>query len=318
MRPGVALLLLLAAGCGDHTKAGPRLDESNDEIFSFAPGAKPEELEPAIAAGLATPGKGPDLVRFVVIRAGDRHGAAFRREAFAVTVGAGVRLPAGALLIRRTWATSGQVDGRNEPVERYGVAVAVEPAAPRPYAAPVVAAVKTFCKALTSRVAIHPDCVVAMQEVPYARAHPADPDERALAAAAREVVAVPPVDGSLKIHTAKGTVRVTYEHRTTTTAIAVGMMLRHRFDGENRGMLFEYPFRSDRWYWMMNCRIPIDLAFLKEGKIEQLETMQPGAGKPLDEIRRYPSQTPVRYALELPAGWFSGHGVALGDRVEIE
>jgi hypothetical protein len=200
MRPGVALLLLLAA-CGNHTKAGPGLDEASEDFFSFPPGATAAQLLPAIDAGLATQGKGPDLVRFVVIRAGDRHGATYRREGFAVTVGAGVRLAAGALLIRKIWSTSGRVDGKNEWVERYGVSVAVEPAAPRPYPAPVVAAVRAFCTALTRRVAVHPDCVVAMQEIPYTNAHAADPDERALAAAAREVVPVPPIDGALTIHT---------------------------------------------------------------------------------------------------------------------
>lgn len=311
-------LLLLLVSCGNHAKSAPGLEEESDEFFSFPPGATAAQLRRAIDAGLATPGKGPDFVRFVVLRAGDRHGALYRREGFAVTVGAGVRLPAGALLIRKSWGTSGRVDGRNEPVERYGVAVAVEPAAPRPFPAPVVAAVRAFLEALTSRVALHPDCVVAMQEVPFTNDHAADPDERALAAAVREVVPVPPADGALKIHTVQGPVRVTYEHRTTTTAIAVGMMLRRRFDGQNRGMLFEYPFRADRWYWMMNCRIPIDLAYLKDGKVEQLEAMPAGAGKDPDELRRYPSRTPVKYALEMPAGWFSRHGVALGDRVEFE
>ncbi|MHC4729393.1 MAG: DUF192 domain-containing protein [Planctomycetota bacterium] len=311
-------LLLLVAACGNHRKAGPGLDKSSAEFMTFPPGATPEELWPAIDAGLATQGKGPDSVRFVVIRAGDRHGATYRREAFAVTVGGGVRLPAGALMIRRNWGTSGQVDGRNEPVERYGVAVAVEPATPRPYPAAVVAAVKALCTALTRRVAVHPDCVVAMQEVPYTNAHTADPDERALAAAAREDLPLPPTDGALTIRTAGGPVRVTYEHRTTSTAIAVGMMLRRGFDGENRGMLFEYAHRSERWYWMMNCLVPIDLAFLKEGKIEQLETMAAGGGKARDDMRRYPSRTPVKYALEMPAGWFGKHGVTLGDKVEFE
>jgi uncharacterized membrane protein (UPF0127 family) len=313
-----AALLLLLTACGNQQKAGPALEESSADFFAYPPGATAADLLPAIDAGLTTPGKGPDFVRFVVIRAGDRHGAAYRREAFHVTVGGGVRLPAGALLIRRSWATSGQVDGRNEPVELLGISVAVEPATPRPYGAAVTAAVKSLCAALVRRVAIHPDCIVAMQEVPYANAHAADPDERALAAAARETVAPPPTDGTLTVHAAKGPIRVNYERRGTSSAIRVGMMLRRRFDGENRGMLFEYPYVSDRWYWMMNCRIPIDLAYIKEGKIEQLETMEPGAGKATDEIRRYPSRTPVKYALEMPAGWFEAHGVRLGDRVEFE
>jgi len=313
----MALLLLLAA-CGNPNEAGPRLDESNDDFLAFPPGAKAAELLPAIVAGLNTPGRGPDFVRFVVIRAGDRHGATYRREAFAVTIGGGVRLPAGALMIRRNWGTSGQVDGRNEWVERHGVAVAVEPATPRPYSAAVVAAARAFCTALARGVVIHPDCVVAMQEVPYTNAHPADPDERALAAAAREDLPVPPTTGALTIHTAGGPVRVTYERRTTSTAISTGMMLRRGFDGENRGMLFEYPHRAERWYWMMNCRIPIDLAYLKDGKIEQLETMAAGAGRARDDLRRYPTRTPVKYALEMPSGWFGKHGVKLGDKVEFE
>jgi uncharacterized membrane protein (UPF0127 family) len=314
---GALLLVALAAACGPPDVPGPTLPD-DDEISTFRPGATAEALLPAIDRGLQTPGKGPEHARFVILRAGDRHGASFRQASFHVTVGAGLRFPDGALLVRKHWGTAGMIDGRNEQPERYGIAVAVEPGAPQPFSAAVTAAVTTFCTALVRRVPIHPDCVLAMGEVPYTHPHPAALAEKALAAAARRDLPVPPADGALTLRTADRAIEVTFERRTTTVGIEVGMMLRRRFDGQDRGMLFEYPHRADRYFWTKNCRIPIDLAYIKGGHIEQIETMTPGAGRDQRDLPRYDSRTPVKYALEMPGGWFEKNGVEVGDKVEFD
>jgi len=309
--------------------ADPRLPESDAELAAFAPGTPVETLLPVIEEGLKSRGKasgdparffevGADSVWFVVIRAGERHGADFRPAGFHVVVGAGVTMPEGALLLRRNWGTSGVVDGNNEQPQVWGLAVAVEPGAQKPFSAAVTRALRTFVTALAQRKPIHPDCVVAMEEIPYTRSHEADAAERALAAAARADLPPPPAQGALVIVTGDGRVPVVFEHRNTTPGIRVGMMLRKRFDGEDRGVLFEYPHRATRHFWMKNCFIPIDLAYIKDGRIEQIETMEPGAGKPQDALPYFNSRTPVRFALEMPAGWFESSGVKVGDRVEFE
>jgi len=93
--------------------------------------------------------------------------------------------------------------------------------------------------------------------------------------------------------------------------------LRKSFDGEDRGMLFRYKHRSVRRFWNKNVFIPIDLAYIGEGVIEQIVTMKPEAGVPQNEIPFYESVTPVRLALEMPGGWFAKRGIRAGDRAEI-
>jgi uncharacterized membrane protein (UPF0127 family) len=214
------------------------------------------------------------------------------------------------------------VDGNNENPQKYGISVAVEPGAARPFSPEVRQAVTAFVTALVRRVSLHPDCVLAMEEIPYTNPHEADLDERALAAAARTPVPLPPVDGHLTIVTAQGEVRVAYERRATPAGIAVGMMLRRRFDGEDRGMLFEYPHADYRYFWMFNCWIPIDLAYVREGKIEQIEAMvvqvDPKRRPRSEEWRRYESDAAVKLVLEMPAGWFERRGVKTGDPMRME
>jgi len=322
-------------GSGLRPAGDPVLPEGDETWELFPAGATAMHLQAAVDRGIASRGTaadpggsvsaahgaaGIDSVRFVVIRSGDRYGADYRPEAFHVVVGAGLDLPVGSLKIRRDWNTNGMVDGNNEYPQVQGVAIVVEPQAPRPYAPAVTAAVTSVAAAVAQRAAVHPDCVLAMGEIPYTRLHEADVDERALAAAARATVPPPPVDGHLTIHAAGGPIDVVYERRDTSRGIAVGMMLRRRFDGEDRGMLFVYPHASYRYFWMFNCRIPIDVAYIREGRIEQICSMvpEPDTENRPSSWRRYDSSAAVRHALEMPGGWFDRRGVKAGDRVELE
>lgn len=323
---GVAWFLLLAVGacsCGDggqYRKASdPGVPASDEEFVSLPPGAPFDDVLRAVEEGLATPGKGPDHTRFVVIRAADRHPPEVRDESFHVLVGADVRMPAGTLRIRRQWATAGEIDGTNEEPQRMGIAVAVERQAPRPFPPEVVRAVRDVCEALRRRAPLHPACILAMEEIPYTNHHEADPEERALAEAARAEMPPPAPDGTLTVVSGERRLDVAYERRDTRNAINVGMMFRKAFDGENRGMLFVYKQRNYRHFWMRNVFIPIDVAYIADnGRIEQIETMAPAAGQPQSQIRTYDSDAAVRLALEMPGGWFARNGVGVGDLVLLE
>jgi len=84
----------------------------------------------------------------------------------------------------------------------------------------------------------------------------------------------------------------------------------------NGGMLFVYRESRQKEFWMKDCHIGLDIAFLKEdGSIASLHTLPPGAG--LDEIPRAASGAPVRYVLETAAGWMAEHGLKTGDRVDV-
>ncbi len=293
------------------------LPESDDTFFSVHRGTPAADLVQLVDVGLSPKEKGPDATFFVVIRSGDRHAPNIRDAEFHVVVGAGVRLPKGSMRIRRKWIASGMIDGTNEEFQTLSVAVMVERGAPRPFEPDVVAAVVAFCEALTARVPIHPDCIASMGEVPYTNDHPADADEAALAAAARARVPVPLTDGEATIRTRGGTIEVTYEKRETTNARRVGMMMRKQFDETNRGMLFIYPHRGYRRFFMRNCFIPIDVAYIRDGRIEEIITMKPEAESDPRGLPHYPSAAAVKYCLEMPGGWFDHNGIAKGDLIEL-
>ncbi|HWP31824.1 MAG TPA: DUF192 domain-containing protein [Fimbriimonadales bacterium] len=82
--------------------------------------------------------------------------------------------------------------------------------------------------------------------------------------------------------------------------------------GQDEGMLFIFTDDTIRAFWMKNTEIPLDIAFLdKGGKIVRVYTM-----KPYDESS-YSSDYPVRYALELHAGWLEKNSVKEGDTVKL-
>lgn len=312
MRIRRAFLALLLAACGGTgiPPGNPAGAADGEAFVHFPPDTPPEKLVAAVEEGLATPGKGADFTRFVLIADGGRYGSSWQPANFHVVVGGGGAQASGSLTIRRRWnqAGGGMVDGRNDLLQTMGVSVAIERGASRPYAPEVLKAVSAFCAALAGKVPLHPDCVLAMGDVPYVREHPAAPDERRAAEEARKGVPVPRPDGIIVV----GGIAVEVERRDTPNAIATGMMMRRRFDGENRGMLFVYAHSDYRWYHMQNCFLPIDLAYIREGKVDQILAMEPQAGVAPENIRRYQSESAVRHVLEMPSGWFRKNGIEVG------
>ncbi len=83
---------------------------------------------------------------------------------------------------------------------------------------------------------------------------------------------------------------------------------------EDHGMLFIYPNRAPRTFWMKNTFFPLSIAFLDDkGTILSINVMTP-----MQTAERYRSLQPVRYALEVNQGWFDRHGIGVGDFVEIK
>ncbi|MEM8884131.1 MAG: DUF192 domain-containing protein [Planctomycetota bacterium] len=323
MRPIVLLAFLIACTNGtdgtdepaEQPGEGGGEARARNDVVTIPAEDDGTRLRAVIDRGLQTSGKGPDLVRFVVIRAADRHDARTPNAAFHFVIGDGVELEAGAIEARHIWSNSGQIDGRNEELERYGISIAVERGATQPFSPIVVERTRRIVDALLARVPIHPDCVVAMGEVPFAKDHAADGAERALAEAVRRDLPVPKPDGTIGIVVGETTHDVAYERRDTTIGREVGMMMRKRFDGTDRGMLFIYPHRAQRRFWMRNCFIPMDLAYIKNGRIVQIEKMAAQPGVPTGSLPRYESITPVRMVLEMPEGWFAQHGIREGATV---
>ena len=91
-----------------------------------------------------------------------------------------------------------------------------------------------------------------------------------------------------------------------------GYMHREKInDGE--GMLFYYEIDQVLSFWMMNTLVPLSIAFISsDGRILEIYDMEPQS---LATVR---SSRSVRYALEVPQGWFDRAGIRIGDRVLLD
>ena len=90
-----------------------------------------------------------------------------------------------------------------------------------------------------------------------------------------------------------------------------GMMFRPRL-GPDEAMLFVFPSDANVAFWMKDSYADLDLAFIRsDGSIVQTERM-----RAYNEELVF-SREPVRFALEVPAGWLEAHGIAVGMKVTI-
>ena len=81
---------------------------------------------------------------------------------------------------------------------------------------------------------------------------------------------------------------------------------------DGTGMLFI--FKDDRIasFWMKNTPTPLSIAYIDySGKIKDIFDMTPFS------LATIVSTGYVRYALEVPQGWFSKNGIKVGDYLDI-
>ena len=90
-----------------------------------------------------------------------------------------------------------------------------------------------------------------------------------------------------------------------------GLMYRKELkDGE--GMLFIFEKDEALSFWMKNTLVPLSIAYIaSDGRMLEIYNMEPGN---LDPVR---SNRSVRYALEVPQGWFGRAGLAAGDKLDL-
>jgi uncharacterized protein len=88
-----------------------------------------------------------------------------------------------------------------------------------------------------------------------------------------------------------------------------GMMFR-RSMGANEGMLFVNEDHGVRCFWMRNTLIPLAIAFIADdGTIVNIAEMKPQSDD------SHCSAGPVRFALEMNAGWFAKRGFKAGSKL---
>lgn len=107
--------------------------------------------------------------------------------------------------------------------------------------------------------------------------------------------------------------QVNVELAITPDARARGLMYRRQMS-DNAGMLFDMQGPPQvQSFWMRNTCIPLDMLFIEEdgfiaGILRNVPTLN-------EESRSIPC--PVRFVLELNAGWTQKHGVKAGQMVKL-
>jgi uncharacterized membrane protein (UPF0127 family) len=80
---------------------------------------------------------------------------------------------------------------------------------------------------------------------------------------------------------------------------------------DGTGMLFVFDRDQILSFWMKNTPHPLSIAYIdSRGKIRNIYDMTPFS------LASVVSTVSVRYALEVPQGWFEKVGVKVGDTVE--
>jgi uncharacterized membrane protein (UPF0127 family) len=146
----------------------------------------------------------------------------------------------------------------------------------------------------------------------------------ALAAAGGCSEPEPPIDGGVE--------RVTLSGRGFDLELAMATESRMRGLGGREtlatdgGMFFVFPGARPRRFWMYDCLIPIDIAFIDPlGYVTSVHTMpvEPPRGTAesiADYEARLPGFTsgyPAQFAIELSPGMFESLGIAVGDQLSI-
>jgi len=77
------------------------------------------------------------------------------------------------------------------------------------------------------------------------------------------------------------------------------------------GMLFVFPDKQVRRFWMKNMHFPLDIIWIKDHQVVHISRNLPPEGEKPKKI--YSSLVPVNYVLEINAG--EGAKIKVGDRV---
>jgi len=98
----------------------------------------------------------------------------------------------------------------------------------------------------------------------------------------------------------------------TDFEIQTGLMYRNSMK-TNQGMLFVFDDERERYFYMKNTHIPLDIIYINQNK--KIVSFQKNA-KPFDESS-LPSNAPVKYVLEINAGLADSWALTSGDSIVI-
>lgn len=102
----------------------------------------------------------------------------------------------------------------------------------------------------------------------------------------------------------------TVEVAVTAPERSRGLMFREEMAADH-GMLFIFETEGDRYFWMKNTPLPLDIIYINAaGKIVSIAADT----TPFSE-QTIPSGAPAKYVLELNAGMSAERGIDVGDTV---
>lgn len=101
----------------------------------------------------------------------------------------------------------------------------------------------------------------------------------------------------------------------TSEQQAMGLMYRTSL-ADDRGMLFEFQPARLVNFWMKNCKLSLDMIFLRDGVVTAIAAETPPCTA--DPCPTYGPDTPVDRVIEIRGGRAAELGVKVGDRIEIE
>lgn len=86
--------------------------------------------------------------------------------------------------------------------------------------------------------------------------------------------------------------------------------------GWRHGMIFVYSNEGDRTFWMKNTYIPLDMIFVDANKtVVNVEHADPQPNASDSELKRYRSEGPAKYVIEVNQGFAECFGIEKGTRV---
>ena len=119
------------------------------------------------------------------------------------------------------------------------------------------------------------------------------------------------VDGWVEVHEKRTTVEIAYTPRDQAQGLGERDAL-----AWGHGMYFEYDRPGFYSFWMKGMRFSIDIVWLRDGRIIDLDP-----NVPFEEGGNGPTLRPSELAdavLEVPAGYALAQGWRIGDRVTFE
>lgn len=95
---------------------------------------------------------------------------------------------------------------------------------------------------------------------------------------------------------------------------AKGLMFRKHLP-DNRGMLFRFGPPQPVRFWMKNTPIPLDMIFLRQGKVVAVVASAPPCTS--NPCPTYGTEIPVNQVIELRGGRATQLGIKAGDRLPV-